>query len=297
MTESGVTFMAKARNYQRITVRPINPVIGAEITGIDLCQDIDDETTSEIMSAILDNHVVFFPNQKITPDEQVAFARHFGDVPKVPDSMFQVYSDNPFVSVLENDAERPPTVNNWHSDYCFAAKPDFLSILHTQIVPEIGGDTIWVNMYAAYEAFTDKMKAHLRDLRATHDFMKLYTQPFKAHLWEGERHQYMEAARKEFPPVLHPVVRTIPETGRKALFVNESFTRDIEGLAEAESASLLSFLFDHIRTPEFQIRYQWRANTLTVWDNRVTVHYALADYHPRHRRIHRVTVLNHEVPT
>jgi taurine dioxygenase len=239
---------------------------------------------------------VFFPDQKITPDEQVAFARHFGDVPEVPDSMFQVHADNQYVSVLENDAENPPTVNNWHSDYCFAAKPDFLSILHTQIVPDIGGDTIWVNMYAAYEALSDKLKVHLRGLQATHDFMKLYTQPFKAHLWEGERHQYMEEAQKENPPVLHPVVRMIPETGRQALFVNESFTRDIEGFTETESTSLLNFLFDHIQTPEYQIRYQWKPNTLAVWDNRVTVHYALADYHPQHRRIHRVTVLNYEVP-
>jgi taurine dioxygenase len=291
-----MTVVAETGNYERIAVRPINPVIGAEITGIDLRHDIDDPTTSEVMSAIFDHLVVFFPDQKITPDEQVAFARHFGDVSGVPDSMFQAHTDNQYVSVLENNAENPPTVNNWHSDYCFAAKPDFLSILHTQIVPDIGGDTIWVNMYAAYEALSDKLKVHLRGLRANHDFMKLYTQPFKAHLWEGERHQYMEAAQKEHPPVLHPVVRTIPETGRQALFVNESFTRDIEGFTETESTSLLNFLFDHIQTPEYQIRYQWKPNTLAVWDNRVTVHYALADYHPQHRLIHRVTVLNHEVP-
>jgi taurine dioxygenase len=291
-----VTVVAEAKNYQRIVVRSINPVIGAEITGIDLRHDIDDPTTSEVKSAIFDNLVVFFPDQKITPDEQVAFARRFGDVPEVPNSMFRVHPDNQYVSVLENDAKNPPTVNNWHSDYCFAAQPDFLSILHTQIVPDIGGDTIWVNMYAAYEALSDKLKAYLSGLQATHDFMKLYTRSFKAHLWEGKRLQYMEAAQREYPPVQHPVVRTISETGRQALFINESFTCDIEGLTEAESASLLNFLFAHTQTPEFQIRYQWKPNILAVWDNRATVHYALADYHPQHRLIHRVTVLNHEVP-
>lgn len=288
--------MAVAKTYRRIEVRPVNPVIGAEITGIDLRQDMDSGTAREVMSALLDHLVVFFPDQDITPNQQVAFARHFGDVPAVPDSMFRVHPQNPYVSILENDAERPPTVNNWHSDYCFAAEPDFLSILHAKVVPDMGGDTIWVNMYAACEALTDQMKAHLRGLKATHDFMKLYERPFKRHLWEGARCEHMEAARKEHPPVAHPVARRIPETGRLALFVNESFTRNIEGLADRESAALLDYLFNHIRTPEFQIRHRWRRNTLAMWDNRVTVHYALADYYPRHRLVHRVTVLNHEVP-
>ena len=288
--------VAKAKTCRHITVTPINPVIGAEITGVDLSRELDAATAAGIMDAILDHLVVFFPDQDITPDRQAAFARHFGDVPEVPDSMFRVHADNPCVSVLENDAERPPTVNNWHSDYSFAAKPDFLSILHARSIPDVGGDTIWVNMYAAYEALTDPMKAHLAGRLVTHDFMKLYERPFKRHLWEGKRFEYMEAARLEHPPVRHPVVRTIPETGRRALFVNESFTRNIEDLDERESASLLAFLFEHIRTPEFQIRYRWEPGTLVVWDNRVTVHYAVADYHPRHRLMHRVTVLNHEVP-
>ena len=288
--------IAEAGTCRHISVSPINPVIGAEITEVDLSRELDSATAAEILGAILDHLVVFFPDQDVTPDRQAAFARHFGDVPEVPDSMFRVHADNPYVSVLENDAERPPTVNNWHSDYSFAARPDFLSILHARSIPDVGGDTIWVNMYAAYEALTEPMKAHLAGRVATHDFMKLYERPFKRHLWEGERFEYMEAARHEHPPVRHPVVRTIPETGRRALFVNESFTRNIEELDERESASLLGFLFEHVRTPEFQIRYRWKPNTLAVWDNRVTVHYAVADYHPRHRLMHRVTVLNHEVP-
>ena len=288
--------VAEAKTCRHISVKPINPVVGAEITGVDLCREPDAAVAAEIRSAIFDHLVVFFPGQDITPDQQAAFARQFGDVPKVPDSMFRVHADNSCVSVLENDAERPPTVNNWHSDYSFAPEPDFLSILHARSIPDVAGDTIWVNMYAAYEALTEPMKAHLDGRMATHDFMKLYERPFKRHLWEGERFEYMEAARLEHPPVRHPVVRTIPETGRRALFVNESFTRNIEGLDERESASLLDYLFEHIRTPEYQIRYRWEPGTLVVWDNRVTVHYAVADYHPRHRLMHRVTVLNHEVP-
>lgn len=288
--------VAEAKTYRHICVTPINPAIGAEIGGVDLGRELDAATAAEIMDAILDRLVVFFPGQNVSPDRQAAFGRHFGDVPEVPDSMFRVHADNPCVSVLENDAKRPPTVNNWHSDYSFAAKPDFLSILHARSVPDIGGDTIWVNMYAAYEALTEPMKAHLEGRLATHDFMKLYERPFKRHLWEGGRFDHMEAARLAHPPVRHPAVRTIPETGRRALFVNESFTRNIEGLDERESASLLDYLFEHIRTPEYQLRYRWQRGTLAVWDNRVTVHYAVADYHPRHRLMHRVTVLNHEAP-
>ncbi len=234
-----MTSVAEAGTCRHISVRPISPVIGAEITGIDLSRELSAAAAAEILEAILDHLVVFFPDQDITPDRQAAFARHFGDVPKVPDSMFRVHADNPCVSVLENDAERPPTVNNWHSDYSFAARPDFLSVLHARSIPDVGGDTIWVNMYAAYEALTDPMKAHLAGRVATHDFMKLYERPFKRHLWKGERFEYMEAARLEHPPVGHPVVRTIPETGRRALYINESFTRNIEDLDERESASLL----------------------------------------------------------
>lgn len=287
---------SKSQKPLSFSIRPINPVIGAEITDIDLRGAIDDKSVSEIATAIKENLVIFFPEQDISPSEQVNFAKKFGDVAKVPDSMFRVHPTSPYVSILENGPEQPPTVNNWHSDYCFATKPDFLSILHTQIVPEIGGDTIWVNMYAAYEALSSGMKNLLCDLRATNDFMKLYEQPIKAYLWEGERFEHMEAARKNFPPVSHPVVRTIPETQKKALFVNESFTRRIEGMAELESMNLLKYLFDHIRAPEYQVRFQWKPNTLAVWDNRVTIHYALADYFPNHRLVHRVTVLNHEVP-
>ena len=289
--------IAEAKTYQRISVKPINPVIGAEITDIDLRQNLDDTTAAEIMAAIQEHLVVFFPDQNITPNQQAAFARHFGEVPEVPNSMFRVHPDNPFVSVMENDLERPPTVNNWHSDYSFAGVPDFLSILHAQSIPDVGGDTIWANLYAAYEALSDQIKAQLTGLVGIHDFMKLYEQPLKRHLWEGERYQYMDAARLDYPPVGHPMVRTIPETGRRALFVNESFTRNIQGMDERESANLLNLLFEHIRIPEFQFRYQWSPKTLVIWDNRVTVHYAVADYYPRHRLMHRVTVLNHEVPS
>lgn len=281
---------------QAAIVEPLTCAAGAEIKGIDLRAPLSDADRQTVSDGLRDWGVVFLPGQDITPDQQVAFARHFGRVPKVPDSMFRVHPDNAYVSVLENDAERPPTVNTWHSDYSFAALPDYVSVLRSKIVPAYGGDTIWVNMVAAYEALPDRMKGMIHGLTATHDFMYLYERPFKKFLWEGDRFQYMEAARLEHPPVSHPVVRTIPETGQKALYVNESFTRHIDGVRENESRSILSYLIEHIKTPEYQVRFTWTADTVALWDNRTTAHYAVADYHPAHRLMHRVTVLNDEVP-
>lgn len=279
-----------------VTVRPLTCAAGAEISGIDLRDPLSDPNRRVILDALRDRGVVFIPGQAITPAQQVAFARAFGHVPNVPDSMFRVHPEQPCVSVLENDADRPPTVNTWHSDYSFAARPDYLSVLWSKSVPAFGGDTIWVNMVAAYDGLPERMQRMVEGLFATHDFMYLYERPFKKFLWEGERYDYMEAARLEHPPVSHPVVRTIPETGQKALFINESFTRHIDGVRENESRSILGYLIEHIKTPEFQVRYRWSAQTLAVWDNRTTAHYAVADYHPAHRLMHRVTVLNDEVP-
>ncbi len=267
------------------------PAAGAEITGIDLSSTLDEATVAALRQALTERGVLFFRDQPITPDQQVALARRFGHVPPVPDSMFSVHTDNRFVSVLENDADYPPTVNNWHSDYSFAAEPDFASVLRSVDVPPVGGDTLWVGMAAAYEGLSDAMKTRLDGLTATHDFMKLYERTAKKALWQGERGRLMEAARRQFPPVSHLVVRVHPETGRKVLFVNESFTRHVDGLSEAESRALLGYLFEHLKAPEFQVRFHWTSDCVAMWDNRATTHYAVADFYPEHRLMHRVTVL------
>ena len=261
--------MALARDeqsYQTIEVNPINPVIGAEIEGVDFTRPLSSQTVEEIHDALMTHLVIFFRDLELTPEQQVAFARNFGEVPVVPDSMFRVLPGHPHVSVLENDAERPPTVNNWHSDYCFVEKPDFASILYAHEIPALGGDTIWVNMYAVYEALSARLKAYLEGLKATHDFMKLYGRPFKRRLWEGERNRYMEEARLACPPIQHPVFRTHPVTGRKALYVNESFTTFLEGVDEPEGNAVLQYLFELCRVPEHQVRFHWRQGTMAFWD-------------------------------
>lgn len=282
--------------YRRIEVRPLSPVIGARITGIDLARPLDADQVSEVSRALTQHCVIFFPGQRLTADQQVAFARNFGDVPVCPDAYFQMHPDNAHVSVLLNDEQHPPTVNNWHSDNSQNAKPDFASVLHAIEIPEVGGDTIWVNMYAVYEALPNEIRTAIADLRAVHDFMNLYSRPVKAKLWEGERGERMERERRNSPPMTHPIVRTHPQSGRKALYVNESFTSHIVGMERRASRALLDHLFEVIRTPEYQLRYRWSAGDVAMWDNRCTVHYAVADYWPRRRVMHRVTVLRDEVP-
>ena len=274
-----------------IELRPLTPSTGAEISGVDLRAPLGEAEIAALRRALVEHGVIVFRDQPVTPDQQVAFARRFGHVPEVPDSMFRVHPENAHVSILENDAEHPPTVNNWHSDYSFAAEPDMASLLRAVVVPDLGGDTIWVNTANAYDALPDRVQRHIEGLSATFDFMRLYERPQKKHLWEGARRAHMEAARQAFPPVSHPIVRMHPETGRKTLFVDESFTRHIDGMSDAESCSLLDFLFQHLRTPEYQMRLRWTKDTVVFWDNRCAVHYAVADYYPRHRLVHRVTVL------
>lgn len=281
---------------RHIEVTPIHPVIGARVTGIDLSAGTGVDALREIRAALMAHCVIFFPGQDLAPARQVAFARHFGEVPPCPDAYFQMHPDDPHVSVLVNDEARPPTVNNWHSDNSQNATPDFASVLYAREIPEVGGDTIWVNMYAVYEALPAEIRATIDSLQAIHDFMNLYSRPVKSRLWEGERAARMERERRNSPPVAHPMVRTHPETGRRALFVNESFTSHIVGMERRASRAMLDYLFEVIRTPEHQIRYGWTAGDVAMWDNRCTVHYAVADYWPRRRVMHRVSVLNGEVP-
>lgn len=277
-------------------LRPLTPALGLEVSGIDLALPLTADVIDALRQALVDHSVLRFRDQSLTPDQQVAFSGCFGHVPRVPDSMFLIHTDNPCVSVLQNDADRPPTVNNWHSDYSFAAEPDVASVLQAEVVPQSGGDTTWASMFAAYDSLSDGMKAHLDGMTATHDFMKLYERPAKKVAWQGGRRKLMEAQRRRFPPVSHPVVRLHPENGRKALFVNESFTRHIDDMTESESRSLLGHLFEQARVPEHQLRLSWNPGDLVIWDNRSTVHYALADYYPNFRLMHRVTVLERPRP-
>ena len=282
--------MTGAVTYRNISVTPITPSIGAIIGDIDLAGSVSEDTCGEIHQALMRHGVVFFRDQHLTPKQHVEFARNFGRLRIAKRTAFEVLDETPEMSVLINDQARPPNVNHYHSDGIFRQAPEFASILRAVECPVAGGDTIFVGAAAAYEGLSDSMKTLLEDKHAIHDFMKLHGSPKKNRSWEGDGAARMDRARQSNPPVIHPLVRTHPVSGAKGLFISESFTMDIDGLPQEESRSLLAFLFRHCALPEYQCRFQWRPGSIAFWDNRATQHYAVADYWPARRLMHRTSI-------
>jgi taurine dioxygenase len=265
--------------YQTIEVRKLNPVIGAEIGGVDLSRPLGNQQFQEIHDALAENLVIFFRDQTITPDQHKDFGRRFGQLHIHPASGHTLQGHPEILVIAADEKSKRVAGEEWHSDASFEAEPPMGSILYlTEVPPTGGGDTLFASMYAAYEALSDRMKAHLEGLTAIHD---------SAHVFGGA---YGDRADKMLPRNEHPVIRTHPVTGRKALFVNRGFTTRILGLPRPESAALLEYLCRHVETPEFQCRFHWRANSIAFWDNRCAQHHALFDYHPHRRYGHRVTI-------
>jgi taurine dioxygenase len=282
--------------YESFTLHEMSPACGAIIEGIDLSQDLTNRQFDEIHEALLDRTVIVFRDQRITPDQQVAFARRFGEPQPAEVSGFEKSKDNPEIDILEYDADNPPHVTRdlWHTDFVGTERPTMGTVLYAKDIPPRGGDTVWVNSVAAYEALSDRMKAHLDGLWAFHDSYQPYDEHVRPDMWEGEGTDYIKERRATYRPALHPVVRTHPVTGKKGLFVNESMTSLIKDIDKRESDFLLRYLFDYLRTPEFNYRHKWQTNDLAVWDNRLSLHYALFDY-ADHRLMHRI-VIQGDVP-
>ena len=202
-------------------------------------------------------------------------------------------TDYPEIDNLAYDADNPPHVTRdlWHTDFAGREKPTWGTLLYAREIPPEGGDTIWVNNVAAYEALSDRMKQHIDGLTAYHDSYRPYGETIRPEMWEdgGESLGRLKTERSTYQPALHPVVRTHPDSGKKGLFVNESMTTKIRELDFRESDYLLRFLFDHLRTPEFQYRHKWEADDLAIWDNRTSLHYALFDY-DQYRLMHRIVI-------
>jgi taurine dioxygenase len=276
---------------QSITVCPMTPCVGALIEGLDLSVPLDPGVLAELHGALMRHHVLFFRDQAVTPQQHADFAAQFGPLRKARRAAFEVNENVPTMQVLINDRERPPNVNHYHSDGIFRSEPEFASILHAKTSPTVGGDTIFVSLYAAYDALSDSMKAYLEDLEAVNSFMKLHGSPKKARSWKGDNYARMDAISRDNPPVAHPLVKRHPVTGRKHLYLSESFTTYIDGVDEEESQRVLDFLFRHTAKPEFQCRFNWRKDSLAFWDNRAALHYAVADYWPETRVMNRVTIL------
>jgi taurine dioxygenase len=266
-----------------VKIERLTPALGAEID-IDL-GNITADGAQAVYDALMAHQVVFFRDQQMTPAQHIELAKHFGDI-DVPHPVYQNHPEIPAITVLENDANRPPDTNDWHKDLTFREAPPFMSILYAKKVPVTGGDTLWANMALAYNNLAAHMRDMLGTLEAVHDIGCFRND----YLGKESNIQAMNEGVYSNGAWVHPVIGTHPVTGDKYINVNRSFTQHIVGMLKAESDRLLAYLYSHIDQPEHQVRFRWRDNSVAIWDNRVTQHYALADYLPDYRCMNRVTV-------
>ncbi|MFZ8971514.1 MAG: TauD/TfdA dioxygenase family protein [Paracoccaceae bacterium] len=272
----------EANTFKHIVAKPFAPNLGAEITGVDLSQTISEAEFSEIEAAFLAYQVLFFKDQKeIPPQVHIDLGKRFGPLHSHPAAPTMAG----YPEIFEIHATRHSKVANgefWHSDVSCDEEPPLGTMLQIHILPPCGGDTMFSNMYAAYDALSDAMKTFLDGLSATHA---------SEHIYRG---RYADRGQKDsdiaFPSASHPVVRTHPQTGRKALFVNRTFTTRIKELSEEESSAVLKMLFEHAESIQFQIRFRWSKNDVAFWDNRCCMHRAIWDYWPEERKGRRVTI-------
>jgi taurine dioxygenase len=269
-----------------IAVHRITPSLGAVIDGVRLADELPHSTIDRLSELLVEHQILFFRRQRLTPQQQVSFARRFGELHVHP--IYPLLPELPEIMVIDTHSNFLPDNDNWHTDVTFTQTPPLAGILAAKQLPSVGGDTLWSSCLAAYEALSEPMKRLLEGLTAEHSVVK----SFPPGRWGADpafKERYDRAVAKH-PPVNHPVVRTHPVSGRKALFVNEGFTTRINELSERESEALLAFLFAQAGRPEFIIRWQWQVDDLAFWDNRITQHYAVADYLPERRIMHRATV-------
>ncbi|WP_339544855.1 taurine dioxygenase [Pseudomonas sp. RA_35y_Pfl2_P32] len=274
-----------------LTIIPLSHALGAQISGVDIAQPLNVEQRDAIEQALLKHQVLFFRDQPITPQQQARFAANFGDLhihplyPNVPEQPEVLILDTAETDVRDNAI--------WHTDVTFLPTPALGAVLSAKLLPAFGGDTLWASGIAAYEALSEPLKVLLQGLSATHDFVKSF--PLERFGNTPQALEQWQATRKKNPPLSHPVIRTHPVSGRKSLFVNEGFTTRINELSDSESDAILKLLFAHATRPEFTLRWRWQTNDVAFWDNRVTQHFAVDDYRPARRVMHRATVLG-DVP-
>ena len=268
-----------------MTITPLSPALGAEIGDVDLSGPLGDAGFREIRQAFLDHLVLVFRNQDVSPRTQVAFAERFGEVEPHPLRSRRGHEDHPGVFVLENRPGKPSARNDfWHSDISFSERPPQLSMLHAVVALEGKGDTLFANMYAAYESLPNPLQRRLLTMRAEHNAARLARRNERSPATDGR------PIRSIPPPVDHPVVRTHPETGRRALYVNPYFTSRLIGIDQRKSIPLLASLNEQATRPENLYRHGWRPGDFVIWDNRCTMHYAVYDYDDTMPRLmHRTT--------
>jgi len=279
-------------DYHTIEVQPIAGAMGAEVSGIDLSKPLGNTSSDDIQQALCDHKAIFLRDQKLTPEDHLRVAGIFGEFYRVP--FVKARDDHPDIVEIvkeEADAGKYNFGGVWHSDASFDECPPMGSVLYSLQSPTHGGDTLWTNMEAAYEALSNGMKVMLDSMNAMHSAERNYgsggyfTDVENKSVAMGIENSH--AGDRRFA---HPVVRTHPITGRKSLFVNPVYTVSFENMTEDESAPLLNFLHAHATRPEFTCRFRWTTNALAIWDNRCTMHFAINDYDGQRRHMNRVTV-------
>jgi len=275
--------------YRFIETHPIAGSLGAEVSGVDLSQDLPDAVIAELRAALLAHQVIFFRDQDLTPQRQLAFAKRWGEIHLHP--FMAGMEDCPEVlEIRKTPSDKRNFGGSWHTDQMFSPQPAMGTILYAKQVPSVGGDTMFSNQYLAYDALSDGMKAMLAGLRGVCvGDKKRGGIPRLAFNAATIAMKTIEPPKDVQTTSLHPLVRTHPETGRNSLYIG-SHVHNLEGMTEAESAPLIQFLRDHSARPEFLCRFRWQNGSLAFWDNRCTQHFAINDYPAETRVMHRVTV-------
>jgi taurine dioxygenase len=258
--------------------------LGAEVAGIDLTVPLSRKEQAVLAAGLVEHQVLFFRDQALQPQDHMRLAEYFG--PARPHPAYPTVPGFPGITVLESDRENPSRIEKWHTDMTFLPNPPLGSILRARIVPDRGGDTLWMSLGAAYDALPKIWRDRLCGFAAEHSFAHGFRESLEA---PGGEARLAEAVAAN-PPVRHPVICAHPVSGRRLLFVNSLFTKRILGVSPEESDQMLEFLFAHLERPEFQVRFAWRPDSVAFWDNRQTQHCPINDYWPAHRRHERVTI-------
>ncbi|MGI9462400.1 MAG: TauD/TfdA family dioxygenase [Aestuariivirgaceae bacterium] len=272
-----------------ISPKKVTPALGAEITGADFSRPVEPQTHDAIYQALLDHLVIFFRATDITPAVHLDFARGFGQIDE-PHPLYPHVDGYENIMLLENDSGAPPDTNSWHTDLTYKREQPFASVLVARHVPEVGGDTMWSSCYSAYDRLPDGMKRDLEGLDAIHD-MGDFRNSFADDKAGKSGIERLNENIVRFGHNIRPSIGQHPVTGRKFLNFNEAFVSHIVGLTTNEANALKTFLANHMNKPEDQLRWRWQPGDIAMWDNRVTMHYAVADYLPQYRCMNRVTVV------
>ena len=270
-----------------LSINKLTPNIGAEIRGIDLSKSLSINEINLIYECFINNKVIFFRDQIIDSKSHLNFAKYFGEI-ESPHPIYPHVKNFKEIVLLKNDVNNPPDTDVWHTDVTFKENPAFASILYSKIIPPYGGDTLWASLESIYDSLPSDIQNYTSSLNAVHDMGD-----FRNTFTKGEkigRANKLNKGYTKFGSAIHPLVKSHPITNNKYLYINPGFTNHIIGLNATDSRNLLNYLFTFMNKPEFQVRFKWTSNTLAMWDNRCTMHYAIGDYMPNTRLMHRITL-------